>query len=64
MIPGLEFHSSSLRKFYEGAIRVALVIFKDYADFFAEFHFTFVTNLPDHLIQLKNIVLSSYPQNI
>ena len=34
MIPGLEQQAISLKNFYEGTIRVALVIFKDYPDFF------------------------------
>lgn len=50
MLPGLEVYSESLRNFYEGIARVALVIFKDYPDFFSEFHFFFVNSLPEHLI--------------
>lgn len=41
-----------------------LVILKDYPEFLCEFHFSFVTALPEHAIQLKNMVLAAVPKNI
>lgn len=54
----------SLMKFYEATLRVCYVIVYDYPDFFCDFHFNFVNSLPDHCIQLKNIILSAFPPEV
>lgn len=41
-----------------------MVIFKDFPEFFVEFHFAFVNCLPERFIQLRNIILSSFPSHI
>ncbi len=41
-----------------------LIILHDYPDFLCDFHFNFVNSLPEHCIQLKNLILSAYPQTI
>ena len=41
-----------------------MVIVYDYPEFFCDFHFNFVNSLPDHCIQLRNIVLSAFPNGI
>ena len=51
--------SVPLAKFYEGTLRTILVIRHDYPDFLCDFHFNLVNSLPEHCIQLKNIVLSA-----
>ena len=56
--------SEPLAKFYEATLRVILVINADYPEFLCDFHFNFVNSLPDHCIQLKNIILSAQPKNI
>lgn len=45
-------------------MRVVLFILKDHKDFLSQFHVNFVSSLPDHAIQLKNIILYAYPDNI
>jgi CCR4-NOT transcription complex subunit 1 len=54
----------SLVKFYEGSLRVISIIRHDYPEFLCDFHFNFVNSLPEHCIQLKNIILSSQPRSI
>lgn len=36
----------------------------DYPEFLSEFHFHFVNNLPDHCIQLRNLILYAHPKSI
>jgi CCR4-NOT transcription complex subunit 1 len=54
----------ALTKFYEATLRIILVIKHDYPEFLCDFHFNFVNSLPDHCIQLKNVILSATPRNI
>jgi len=51
-------------KFYEATLRVVLVILHDYPEFLCDFHFNFVNSLPEHCIQLRNMILSAFPLNI
>lgn len=54
----------ALDSFYVGTIRIVLLILKDYPDFLCDFHFNFVNSLPDHAIQLKNMILAAVPRSI
>lgn len=54
----------ALTKYYEATLRVVLVIKNDYPEFLCDFHFNFVNSLPEHCIQLKNVILSATPRNI
>jgi CCR4-NOT transcription complex subunit 1 len=56
--------STPLTKFYEATLRSVLVIRHDYPEFLCDFHFNFVNSLPEHCIQLKNVILSAQPRNI
>ena len=56
--------TESLAKFYEATLRVILVIKNDYPEFLCDFHFNLVNSLPEHCIQLRNIILSAQPRNI
>jgi len=53
-----------MQSFYTATIRIILVILKDYPEFLCDFHFNFVNSLPDHAIQLKNMILAAVPKNI
>jgi CCR4-NOT transcription complex subunit 1 len=53
-----------MKTFYEATLRVSLIILHDYPEFLCEFHFNFVNKLPDHSIQLKNLILSAFPRHI
>lgn len=54
----------ALVAFYQATLRVCLVILNDFPEFFCDFHFNFVNSLPENFIQLRNIILSAYPQHI
>ena len=56
--------SSAMRSFYTATMNVVLVILKDYPQFLCDFHFNFVNALPDHAIQLKNLILTAFPKHI
>mmetsp|Transcript_9015 Transcript_9015/g.8424 ORF Transcript_9015/g.8424 Transcript_9015/m.8424 type:complete len:98 (+) Transcript_9015:3085-3378(+) len=56
--------TAALTAFYQATLRVCLAILHDFPEFFCNFHFNFVNNLPDHCIQLRNIILSAYPPSI
>jgi len=63
MIPGQK-ATKALEAFYVGTIRIVLLILKDYPDFLCDFHFNFVNSLPDHAIQMKNMILAAVPRHI
>lgn len=63
MVPGQPL-TRALDSFYVGTIRIVLLILKDYPDFLCDFHFNFVNSLPDHAIQLKNMILAAVPRSI
>lgn len=54
----------AIQAFYHATLRVISVISMDFPDFLSDFHFHFVNSLPDHCIQIKNIILSACPKNI
>ena len=53
-----------MRSFYTATMNVVLVILKDYPQFLCDFHFNFVNALPDHAIQLKNVILAALPKSV
>lgn len=63
MLPGQK-STPAIEAFYVGTIRIVLLILKDYPDFLCDFHFNFVNSLPDHAIQLKNMILAAVPRSI
>lgn len=50
--------------FYQAALRVCLIILHDFPEFLSDFHFNFVNSLPEHCMQLRNIILSAYPTHV
>ncbi len=40
------------------------MIKNDYPEFLCDFHFNLVNSLPEHCVQLRNIILSAQPRNI
>jgi len=63
MIPG-QTVPAAIQAFYHATLRVINVIKEDFPDFLSDFHFNFVNSMPDHCIQLRNLVLAAYPINI
>lgn len=60
MVPG-QVVPPAIQAYYHATLRVISVIKHDFPDFLSDFHFNFVNSLPDHCIQLKNLILSAYP---
>jgi CCR4-NOT transcription complex subunit 1 len=50
-----------MKVYYDGVLRILVAILHDYPEFLSEYHFNFVNKLPDHFIQLRNIILSAFP---
>lgn len=63
LLPGSK-ASPAMRSFYTATMNIVLVILKDYPQFLCDFHFNFVNALPDHAIQLKNMILAAFPKSI
>ncbi|XP_019056501.1 PREDICTED: CCR4-NOT transcription complex subunit 1-like [Tarenaya hassleriana] len=49
---------------YKGTLRVLLVLLHDFPEFLCEYHFSFCDVIPSSCIQLRNIILSSFPRNM
>ena len=62
-LPGQQ-ASPAMRSFYTATMNVVLIILKDYPQFLCDFHFNFVNALPDHAIQLKNLILTAFPKSV
>ena len=63
MIPGAKV-SVAMESFYTATMNIVLVILKDYPQFLSDFHFNFVCALPDHTVQLRNMILAAFPKNV
>mmetsp|Transcript_18356 Transcript_18356/g.24552 ORF Transcript_18356/g.24552 Transcript_18356/m.24552 type:complete len:97 (+) Transcript_18356:2651-2941(+) len=62
-VPG-QAATPAMRSFYIATMNVVLVILKDYPQFLCDFHFNFVNSLPEHAIQLKNLILTAFPKSV
>lgn len=63
MVPGQPV-PPAIQAFYHGTLRVLNVIKQDFPDFLSDFHFNFVNSLPEHCIQMRNLILAAYPSQI
>jgi CCR4-NOT transcription complex subunit 1 len=53
-----------MKKFYEGTLRVLLVLLHDFPSFLAAYHLSLCNVIPDNCIQLRNLVLSASPKGM
>uniref|UniRef100_A0AC35UCG6 Not1 domain-containing protein n=1 Tax=Rhabditophanes sp. KR3021 TaxID=114890 RepID=A0AC35UCG6_9BILA len=53
---------NSTQHLFSGMVKLLLVILHDFPDLLCEYHFKFVDVIPTNCTQIKNIVLSAYPQ--
>jgi CCR4-NOT transcription complex subunit 1 len=56
--------AGAARDFYDGVLRLTVVIAHDFQDFLVLNHFRLCNCIPDSLIQLKNLVLGAVPSDI
>ncbi len=53
--------SDPVREFYRAVLRLMLVLHHDFPEFIADHHFRLCAALPAHCVQLRNLVISTYP---
>ena len=52
------------RDLYRGTLRLLLVLLHDFPEFLSEYYFSLCDVIPYRCIQLRNIVLSGFPQTM
>jgi len=53
-----------VKKYYEGTLRVMLVLLHDFPAFLASYHVSLCNMIPDTCVQLRNVVLSATPKGL
>jgi hypothetical protein len=57
--------SPSLEKFFEGVLKICLVVLHDFPEFLCYYYFQFINNLPLYRTgNLRNMILAAYPKNL
>jgi hypothetical protein len=54
----------SEKAFYQGTLRFLVVMLHDYPEFLCEHYLSFIQLLPVDCIQLRNVILSSFPRSM
>lgn len=52
------------KSFYKGTLRVLLVLLHDFPEFLSKYAYSFCEEIPDIFIQLRNIILASFPKTM
>lgn len=50
--------------FFQGTLRVLLVLLHDFPEFLCDYHYGFCDVIPPNCIQLRNLILSAFPRNM
>ncbi|XP_020592534.1 CCR4-NOT transcription complex subunit 1 isoform X2 [Phalaenopsis equestris] len=56
--------SESVQSYYKGTLRVLLVLLHDFPEFLCDYHFSFCDVIPPSCIQMRNVILSAFPQKM
>lgn len=56
--------TEGIRTLYKGTLRVLLVLLHDFPVFLCDFHMAIVDVIPHNCVQLRNIVLASFPKSM
>uniref|UniRef100_A0A7S1J542 CCR4-NOT transcription complex subunit 1 n=1 Tax=Eutreptiella gymnastica TaxID=73025 RepID=A0A7S1J542_9EUGL len=56
--------TEAVRMFYKGTLKILLVLLHDFPEFLCNYHFNFCDAIPPSCIQLRNIILSSFPRHM
>jgi len=56
--------SPPIQLLYQGILRILLVLLHDFPEFLCDYHFAFCDVLPPTCIQLRNLILSAFPQSM
>ncbi|XP_065316483.1 CCR4-NOT transcription complex subunit 1-like isoform X2 [Gordionus sp. m RMFG-2023] len=54
----------SLLYFYNGSLRLLLVLLHDFPEFLCDFHYGFCDAIPPHCVQMRNLILSAFPRDM
>lgn len=60
---GTEF-PQSIASIYKGTLKIFYALVNDFPDFILENHWTLLKNMPSSFVQLRNLVLSTFPQTM
>lgn len=52
-----------VRILYRGVLRTLLILHHDFPEFLAQYHFVLCEAIPPNCVQLRNLILSAYPQS-
>eukprot|EP01063_Lacrimia_lanifica_P029224 TRINITY_DN4419_c0_g2_i1.p1 TRINITY_DN4419_c0_g2~~TRINITY_DN4419_c0_g2_i1.p1 ORF type:complete len:2415 (+),score=1098.98 TRINITY_DN4419_c0_g2_i1:311-7246(+) len=53
-----------VRQFYKGTLKVLLVLLHDFPEFLCNYHLSFCDVIPPKCLQIRNVVLSSFPRHM
>lgn len=56
--------TDATKKYYDGALRVILMLVHDFPTFLAAYHLSFCNVIPENCVQLRNLILSAIPKGI
>lgn len=56
--------TDGVRVLYKGTLRVLLVLLHDFPEFLCDYHMAVVDVIPHNCVQLRNIVLASFPKSM
>jgi len=56
--------TDAIKKYYDGALRVILMLVHDFPTFLAAYHLSFCNVIPENCVQLRNLILSAIPKGI
>ena len=56
--------TESIRLLYKGTLKVLLVLLHDFPEFLCNYHFSFCDVIPKTCIQMRNVILSSFPRHM
>jgi CCR4-NOT transcription complex subunit 1 len=56
--------TEATKKYYDGTLRVILMLVHDFPGFLAAYHLSFCNVIPENCVQLRNLILSAVPKGI
>ena len=56
--------TDATKKYYDGTLRVILLLVHDFPSFLAAYHLSFCNVIPENCVQLRNLILSAIPKGI
>lgn len=57
-------NNKSFKFFFQGTLRVLLVLLHDFPEFLCDYHYGFCDVIPPNCVQMRNLILSAFPRNM